>query len=57
MIEWEIVDVKTFAHNLWDIHWFGKVYLATMTDVYTYAAAGLEPVDFRSPIRQHHATV
>ena len=44
--EWEIVDVKTFAHDLWDIHWFGKVYLATMTDVYTYTAAGLEPVDF-----------
>jgi hypothetical protein len=44
---WDTVDLGDFTRDLWDIHWFdGKVYLATVTDLYTYSAAGLAPVDF-----------
>jgi len=42
---WELVDLKEFARDFWDIHWFNsKVYLATMTELYTFTDGGLAPV-------------
>jgi hypothetical protein len=44
---WEVVDLENFPEDFWDVHWFkDSLYLATMTSLYTYTAAGLAPVAF-----------
>jgi hypothetical protein len=44
---WDVIDLEEFTDDFWDVHWFKrKLYLATMTELFTYTSAGLEPVDF-----------
>jgi hypothetical protein len=44
---WELIELEDFDEDLWDVHWFdGRLYLASMTSLYTYMPAGLLPVDF-----------
>lgn len=44
---WELVDLGDFTDDFWDAKWFDRrLYLATMSMLYTYDEAGLSPVLF-----------
>jgi len=44
---WEVVDLDPLKKDFWDIHWFNdRLYLATMTGLFTLGSSGPEPVDF-----------
>lgn len=44
---WELIDLGDFTRDFWDLHWFNdKLYLATMSALFTLTNSGLMPVDF-----------
>lgn len=46
--QWQLIELEDdFTDDLWDVHWFaGKLYLTTMTGLYTLDGAKLEEVIF-----------
>jgi hypothetical protein len=44
---WEVVDLEDMIDDLWDLYWFNdRLYVATMTMLYTFADDHLDPVIF-----------
>ena len=44
---WDVIELVDMTDDFWDLHWFNdRLYLATMTSLYTFTDGGFLPVDF-----------